>query len=286
MKRCLVTGHKGFIGSSLFQALQNINCEVKGVDLKNGDKENILNDVLNTREFLSFKPEYIFHLACFPRVGFSIENPILTMKNNVLGSSIVLDYAKKVGTVKRVIYSSSSSVVGKGEGPTSPYALQKLTTEMECKIYSQIYGIDTVALRYFNVYCESQKADGPYATAICNWMHFLRQGRTPFITGDGEQRRDMVHLDDVVKANIFAMNCGTNFNGQHLDIGTGRNISLNEIKQIVQKYHDVEFEYREPRAGEVPLTKADVRLAEKFGFKTCITIEEGLNNCFNFEVNK
>jgi len=242
--------------------------------------------VLSSEEYLSFNPDYIFHLACFPRVGFSIENPVLTMKNNALGGSLVLDYARRVGTVKRVIYSSSSSVVGQGDGPTSPYALQKLITEMECKIYSQIYGIDTVALRYFNVYSEDQKADGPYATAICNWMHYLRQGKRPFITGDGEQRRDMVHLSDVVRANIFAMENKTNFKGQHLDIGTGKNISLNEVKEIVKKYHNTDFVYREPRKGEVLLTKADTTIAEKYGFSTCISIEDGLNNFFNFEIKK
>lgn len=286
MSRCIVTGYKGFIGAKVFSSIMERGHEVKGIDLKDGEENDISTRLLQSEEYLSFKPDYIFHLACFPRVGFSIDNPVLTMKNNVLGGSLVLDYARRVGTVKRVIYSSSSSVVGQGEGPTNPYALQKLTTELECKIYSEIYGIDTVALRYFNVYSEDQKADGPYATAICNWMHYIRQGKTPFITGDGEQRRDMVHLNDVVRANIFAMESTTDFKGQHLDIGTGNNISLNEAKEIVKKYHNVDFDYRESRSGEVLFTKADTKIAEKYGFRTCISIEEGLNNCFNFEVKR
>ena len=102
-------------------------------------------------------------------------------------------------------FSSSSSVVGNGDGPTSPYGLQKLISEMECKLYAELYGVDTVSLRYFNVYSEDQKADGPYATAIANWMQFIRDGKTPFITGTGEQRRDMLHVSDAVRANIFAM---------------------------------------------------------------------------------
>ena len=127
------------------------------------------------------------------------------MRNNVLLTSIVLDYAKR-NNVKRVIYSGSSSVVGNGDGPTSPYALQKLTSELETKLYSQLYGLDTVTLRYFNVYSEDQEVTGPYATAVANWMHYIKNNKNPYITGDGEQRRDMLYVHDAVSANIFAMN--------------------------------------------------------------------------------
>ena len=205
MARCLVTGYKGYIGSHLCKKLEELGHEVMGIDLVDG--HDILSDFKEKfhPSYINFKPEYIFHMACFPRVPYSVKNPTSTMKNNVLSTSYVLDFARKVGA-KRVIYSSSSSVVGNGDGPTSPYALQKLVSEMECKLYSDLYGLDTVSLRYFNVYSEDQTVDGPYCTAIANWMHSIRQNIVPFITGDGTQSRDMLHVSDAVEANIFAMN--------------------------------------------------------------------------------
>ena len=208
------------------------------------DGEDIL-DGLN--HFIEFRPEYIFHLACIPRVAYSVEQPVLTMINNVIATSIVLDFANKM-KVKRVIYSGSSSVVGNGDGPASPYGLQKLVSELESKLYTSLYGLDTVTLRYFNVYSPCQKAEGPYATAVANFMQFIRDGKNPFITGDGEQRRDMAHLEDVVSANIAAMQRSTNFNGATYDIGTGSNISLNKIKEIAQEFFpEVQFEHVPPR---------------------------------------
>jgi UDP-glucose 4-epimerase len=224
-------------------------------------------------------------MACWPRVGFSIEDPVSTMRNNVIAGTVLLNFARKCKSVKRVIYSSSSSVVGNGNGPTNPYALHKLTTEMEMGIYSLIYGLDTVSLRYFNVYSEDQKASGPYATAVAHWIHSLKKGVKPYITGDGEQRRDMVHVEDVVSANIFAMNQEQDFKGAVFDVGTGDNISLNEIKDIIQRKHDVEFDYVKPRPGEVMVTKAQTAPLEKIGWTTQIDIKEGIGKCFNFEVN-
>ena len=202
------------------------------------------------------------------------------MENNVLAGSVILDFARRVGT-KRVIYSSSSSVVGNGSGPASPYGLQKLVTEMECKLYADLYGVDTVSLRYFNVYSEDQEADGPYATAVANWMKYIREGKQPFITGTGEQRRDMLHVRDAVAANIFCMNHDDNFNGNHYDVGTGNNISLNEMKEMVQEINSsIKFDYISERPGDVMLTKANVSSLKALGFQTEISIEEGLRDCF------
>ena len=232
MAKCLVTGHKGYIGSRLFANLKSLGHDVKGIDLVEGhDIKKDLKEKFHP-DYYSFKPEYIFHLACFPRVAYSVENPVLTMENNVLSTSYVLNFARNVGA-KRVIYSSSSSVLGNGEGPTSPYALQKLVSEMECKLYSDLYDLDTVSLRYFNVYSEDQEVNGPHATAIAAWMNSIKKGINPYITGTGEQARDMLHVSDAVRANVFAMNRKEKFNGESYDIGTGENISLNELKEIV-----------------------------------------------------
>lgn len=287
MAKCLVTGYKGYIGTHLYEALKEAGHEVMGIDL--ADNHDIIKDLREYRapmrgkfnpHFYNFKPEYIFHLACFPRVAYSVENPILTMENNVLSTSHVLNFARHVGA-KRVIYSSSSSVVGNGNGPASPYALQKLVSEMECKLYTQLYGVDTVSLRYFNVYSEDQKVNGPYATAISNWMETIRKNEVPFITGDGEQSRDMLHVSDAVSANIFAMNREENFNGESYDIGTGSNISLNEVKKIVQKYFpNVEFKYIENRKGDVMRTCANASKMKDLGWSTKVQIHDGINKCF------
>ena len=258
-----------------------------GVDIRDAAGDNILFRSCGLRDtrdkttrFTDFAPEYIFHLACIPRVAYSIEYPVETMENNILAGSIMLDFARRVGA-KRVIYSSSSSVEGNGDGPTSPYGLQKLVTEMECKLYADLYGVDTVGLRYFNVYSEDQTVEGPYATAVANWMQYIREDKKPFITGVGEQRRDMLYVHDAVAANIFCMNQGENFQGAHYDVGTGENISLNEMKEMVWKHHPkVKFEYKPERSGDVYYTKANTQPLADLGWKVKVNLQEGLNRCF------
>ena len=233
MAKCLVTGHMGYIGSHIYTKLEALGHEVKGIDLKEG--RNIM-EALWQEDYQDFKPDYVFHLAATPRVAYSMEHPYQVLYNNVVSSLDVLEYARK-NNVRRVIYSSSSSVRGNGDGPTSPYGASKLIPETLCENYSKVFGVDTVCLRYFNVYSKDQEADGPYATAIANWMRHIDEGRDPFITGDGEQRRDMLHVRDAVSANLFCMHQPQDFNGQHYDVGTGRNISLNEVKDIVLQHH-------------------------------------------------
>lgn len=287
MARCLVTGHKGYIGSKLFARLQSLGHKVIGIDLNEEVSKDINKTLAEDRDgkfhphFFNFQPEYVFHMACLPRVGYSVEHPVETTKNNVLAGTNVLNFARKAGSVKRVVYSSSSSVVGNGNGPASPYALQKFTTELETTMYSHLYGLDTVSLRYFNVYSHDQRADGPYATAVANWMKSIREGVNPFITGDGEQRRDMVNVEDVVNANIFCMNYEEKLSGSVFDVGTGANISLNEMSQIVKEYFpNVIFDYVEPRKGDVMSTKANVSDLAELGWRASIEINKGIADCF------
>ena len=155
--KILVTGHRGYIGSCLYKRLTEMNHDVVGVDLKDG------NDILHCLPNENF--DYVFHLAALPRVGFSVENPSYTLKQNVFATSTLLEWAK-TNKVKRVIFSSSSAVTGNGEGPTSPYGLHKLMCELECQLYSRLYHLDTVCLRYFNVYSENQEYGGSYSTAL------------------------------------------------------------------------------------------------------------------------
>tara|TARA_R110002020_G_scaffold241737_2_gene454991 strand:- start:2507 stop:3364 length:858 start_codon:yes stop_codon:yes gene_type:complete len=277
MALCLVTGQKGYIGSSLYGRLLSMGHDVVGIDMKDGAQFDIL-EGLEKLEKYDF--DYIFHLACIPRVAYSVEQPVHTMMNNVMSTSIMLDFAKRKN-VKRFIYSGSSSVVGNGDGPASPYALQKLTSELETKLYSDLYDLDTVTLRYFNVYSLDQKADSPYATAVANWMRYIREGKNPFITGDGEQRRDMAHKNDVVSANIFAMEYEGRFGGQHYDVGTGSNLSLNEMKDIVNEHFpEVKFDYVGERKGDVLLTKANMEPLRELGWAPEVSVREGISNCF------
>ena len=134
------------------------------------------------------------------------------------------------------------------------------------------------------MYSEDQPADGPYSTAIANWRKSLLKGLTPFITGDGEQRRDMIHVNDVVSANIHCMNYNAGFTGDIFDVGTGDNISLNEVKDLVQKYHAVEFDYVAPRPGEVATTQANVTPLQNHGWTASTNIIAGIEKCFDFEV--
>ena len=288
MAKCLVTGHKGYIGSRLKKQLESQGHEVMGIDFAENSKDDINIKLAEDADgkfhphYFNFKPEYVFHLACIPRVAYSVEQPVKTCRNNILAGSNVLNFSRKVGSVKRFIYSSSSSVVGNGQGPASPYALQKYTTEIETTMYSRLYGVDTVCLRYFNVYSPDQQASGPYATAVANWMRSIRSGENPFITGDGEQRRDMLNVKDAISANIFCMNQEQNFNGSVFDVGTGQNISLNEIKELINKQiPSVQFDYRPARAGDVMLTRANTEPLRHLGWQTEVKIVEGLKECFS-----
>ena len=176
----LVTGHRGYIGSRLYNKLQEQGYEVIGVDLKEGT------DILHTLPEAGVTT--VFHLAAFPSVAYSVENPSYTLMHNVLGTSRLLEWSKK-HKVKRFVFSSSAAVYGNNGKLGSPYALHKLMSEKECKLYSDLYEMDTVCLRYFNVYSEDQEASGPYATAISNFMQHIRDGKNPFISGNGEQKR-------------------------------------------------------------------------------------------------
>ena len=275
MSKCLVTGHCGYIGSKVFAKLKELGHEVRGIDLQEG-----MDVIHHLGDLGDFKPEYIFHLAAIPRVPYSMEFPEEVLENNVLSTIRILEYARKCGA-KRVIYSSSSSVRGNGDGPTSPYGASKLIPEILCKNYSDVFSVDTVSLRYFNVYSEDQTVDGPYATAIANWMHCVRRGARPYITGDGEQRRDMVHVSDVVSANIFCMEVSGPFNGRTVDVATGSNISLNEIEEIVKHHHPgVVFDRRPERAGDVRETKADTEPLRALGWTAKVSIRSGMTKCF------
>ena len=271
MFKCLVTGYKGYIGNHIYNKLCDLGCSVTGIDLQDG--EDIL-ECLPNKKF-----DYVFHLAALPRVLYSVENPYYTFKNNALATSKLLEWSKNHG-VKRVIFSSSSAVKGDKEGPNSPYGLHKLISEMECKLYSKLYDLDTVCLRYFNVFSEDQKYGGAYSTVICAWMELLKQNKPLRFEGDGTQSRDFIHVEDVVSANLFCMKHENNFNGKFFDVGTGDSITLNEIKDIVQKYYNPEWVGAPERKGDVKHTLADINALKNIGWCAKIKAVDAINNCF------
>ena len=269
--KILVTGHRGYIGSHLYEKLLSMGCDVVGVDLKDG------NDVLHCLPDEQF--DYVFHLAALPKVGFSVANPSYTLKQNVFVTSTLLEWSKR-NNVKRVIFSSSAAISGNGHGPTSPYGLHKLMCELECRLYSRLYNLDTVCLRYFNVYSEDQEYGGSYSTALSAWMEMIRRGEKLRLDGDGEQTRDFIHVDDIVSANIFCMECPTPLMGEWFNVAFGKSVPMYYIKDYISKVQKVEWEYAPPREGDVLRSEADISKISSLGWSPTINLDQGLERCF------
>ena len=267
----LVTGHRGYIGNHVCKELAHLGYKVRGIDLKDGE------DILHCLPDEDY--DYVFHLAALPRVEYSVENPSYTLKQNVLVTSTLLEWAKD-HNVKRVIFSSSSAAIGDGTGPKSPYGLHKLMSELECRLYSELYGLDTVCLRYFNAYSEDQPFGGAYSTAICAWMEMIRRNKPLRLDGDGDQTRDLIHVEDIVSANVFCMKHNKPFAGKALNVGSGDSVSMNYIKEYINDSVDVEWSYAPKRKGDVRHTLADISELQKIGWNPKVSIEEGLFRCF------
>lgn len=241
--------------------------------------------------FKKHKFEYVFHFAYIPRVSFSVENPAKTTQNNVGGTALILEKCRDY-KIKRVIFSSSSSVYGGAKklptkeeenpaNPKSPYALQKYTDELMCKIFGELYGLDTVCLRYFNVFGPGQYGDSPYSTVISAWLTALYQPKKKkaFLEGDGKQSRDFCYVDNVVNANVLAMQTKKNFGGEVFNIAHGERTTVLEVKELIEKYsgREIKLEKRKPRLGDVRHTHADISKAKKwFDYEPKIKFEEGI----------
>tara|TARA_R110002020_G_scaffold29001_1_gene91786 strand:- start:7275 stop:8126 length:852 start_codon:yes stop_codon:yes gene_type:complete len=270
----LVTGHRGYIGSLLYNNLLDRGYDVIGIDLKEG--RDILHDLDSLEES---DVKIVFHLAAFPSVTYSVENPSHALMNNVLGTSRLLEWSEKRG-VERFIFSSSSAVYGNDGDLGSPYALHKLMSEKECKLYADLYGLDTVCLRYFNVYSEGQPFRGGYSTVISAWMESLRGSSPLVLEGDGLQTRDFVHVDDVIDANLFAMRYNDNFGGETYDIASGETINLQTIKKYIDSRYNTSWEYRPGRFGDIKHISPGSDKMKALGWKAKIPIKLGLEKCF------
>ena len=251
IKKAIVTGGAGFIGSNLVDRLIDMGVEVHVIDnLSTGKAENVNPKAIFHKLDISTieHPQWnwkdadvIFHLAAMARVQPSIDSPIPYHDSNVTGTLKMLQVAKAL-RISKFVFSSSSSVYGNASVPTSeshklnpmsPYALHKLIGEQYCTLWSKLYGIDTVSLRYFNVYGNRMSLDGAYRLAIPIFASQIKEGIPCAINNDGNQRRDYTYVEDVINANILAATSSIIFNGEAYNVGNGNNVSINEVVDMM-----------------------------------------------------
>lgn len=304
-KTILVTGCAGFIGSNFVATFKRRfpKTRIVGIDdFSTGRKDaldrsirfyegSILNDKLLERVFAKEKPSFVFHFAALPRVSFSVEHPRHTTMVNIVGTVALLEAAKN-HSVKRFIYSSSSSVYGGAKtlptkeadnppNPQSPYAVQKYVGEPFCRMFSALYGLDTVCLRYFNVFGPGQYGDSPYSTVVSAWLEalFFPKKKKAFLEGDGTQSRDFCYVENVVNANILAMQATKRCNGKVFNVANGDQTTLLEVKRLIEQYtgRTLQLERRPARIGDVRHTQADISAAKRwFGYRPTVNFREGL----------
>ncbi len=293
MSKYLVTGGAGFIGTNLVKQLLADGHEVIVLDnYAAGKKEEriqagasyVEGDIRNSEDLdkVCAGVDGIFHLAALPRVTFSVENPELTHDVNVNGTLKVLLAAKK-HKVKRVIFSSSSSTYGAqkkellredmAKNPISPYALHKFIGEHYCRLFSELYGVETVSLIYFNVYGPYFDPDGAYALVVGRFLKQLKEGKPLTVCGDGEYYRDYTHVTDVVGANLLAMSNEKVGKGETFNIGNGTPHTVNELVKIIGG----KFEFVPERPGDARYSGADNSKAKQIlGWAPTIGLEEGI----------
>ena len=292
MSKCLVTGGCGFIGSNIVDRLISDGHEVIVLDNKSADNAKFFvnekaqyacQDISNYQLTNTFYAgvDYVFHLAAESRIGPSIDNPLDTVQKNCLGTATVLQCSRKWG-VKKVMYSSTSSGYGNNPHPNvetqpddclNPYSVTKIAGEKLCKMYTDLFGMKTVTFRYFNVYGDRAPRTGQYSPVIGIFFRQRDAGEDLTIVGDGEQRRDFVHVSDVVSANLAAAfnDVDDEHYGQVYNVGSGKNYSVNEIASWIS---DKQVHLPE-RVGEVRVSLANIdKIKNVFGWEPKVDLEE------------
>ncbi|MGH9511546.1 MAG: SDR family oxidoreductase [Terriglobales bacterium] len=302
MATYLITGIAGFIGSSLADAALEQGDQVRGLDnFSTGKRENIAAVVnridLREADLLDLSAlqdacrgvDYVLHQAAIPSVPRSVANPLESNRANVDGTVNVL-IAARDQKVKRVVYAASSSAYGdtptlpKHEAmlphPISPYAVAKLASEYYMTSFYRCYGLETVSLRYFNIFGPRQDPSSPYSGVLAKFITQMLAGQQPTIFGDGAQSRDFTFIENAVRANMLACKASAaKVAGGVFNVATGRRIDLNETFKIVKKLigYSGEVKYAAERAGDVKHSLADMSKAEEcLGYKPTIDFEEGL----------
>ena len=299
MAQYLVTGGAGFIGSHLAEELIRRGERVRVVDsLITGKRQNLAH--LPTVEFMEGDladldvarravdgVEYVLHQAAIPSVPRSVQDPITSNRANIDASLNVLVAARDAG-VRRVVYAGSSSAYGNmptlpkvetmPTAPLSPYALQKLVAEQYCQMFTELYGLETVTIRYFNVFGPRQDPSSPYSGVISLFIRALVEGRQPTIYGDGGQTRDFTYVANVVDGVLRACQAPA-ASGEVINVATGGRISLNQLFQVVKDLTGATVEpiYADRRAGDVRDSQADIAKAKRLlGYEPIVRFDQGL----------
>jgi nucleoside-diphosphate-sugar epimerase len=300
LKHCLVTGGAGFIGSQLTNELVKKCDRVTVIDnLSTGRLEN-LSEIMDDIEFIRgdirdidilkklFKGvEVVFHQAALPSVPRSVKDPIASNASNIDGTLNVLVASRDAG-VKRVVCAASSSAYGDTEvlpktedlpgNPLSPYAVTKYVGELYSNVFSRIYGLETVCLRYFNVFGPKQDPNSQYAAVIPKFIIAMSKGESPHIYGDGEQSRDFTYIDNVVQANLLAASA-PDVSGEMFNVACGERYTINGLVDNLNEIFGTSIKpiYDPPRTGDVRHSMASIEKANKlFGYRPVVTFQEGL----------
>ena len=284
--KSLVTGGAGFIGSNLVDGLLSLGHEVIVIDNEYSDahnhfywKEYTENYKYDIRDYEKTRPlydgvDYVFHIAAEARIQPSILNPVEAISINSVGTCTVLQCAREAG-VKRLMYSSTSAGYGMNPQPNvetqpddclNPYSISKVNGKKLCKMYTDLFDLDTVIFRYFNAYGERQPVRGQYAPVIGIFLRQLEAGQPLTIVGDGEQRRDFTYVKDIVNANIMAAlsNADKEAYGQVYNVGSGVNYSVNEVADMISN----NTKYIPPRLGEARISLANIdKIYKTFAWK-------------------
>jgi nucleoside-diphosphate-sugar epimerase len=305
-KTFLVTGGAGFIGSHIVHRLQKEGARVRVVDNLSTGKKERLRDIDSSIELIEDDltdrrvcdravqdVEYVLHQAAVPSVQRSIQDPLETNRANVMGTLNLLESCRQHG-VRRLVYAASSSAYGDTQvlpkkedmapNPLSPYALQKFVGERYCKLYNDLYGLETVSLRYFNVFGPSQDPWSEYSAVIPKFATRLQSRQPLVVFGDGEQSRDFTYVDNVVEANILAIKAQRTA-GAVINVGCGEGLTLNRLIRFLEEILQVQavVDYEPPRRGDVRHSLADISLArDVLGYQPKVTLVEGLRRTVEF----
>jgi len=296
----LVTGGAGFIGSHTVERLLQLGAKVRVLDNFATGKRHYLfplqdridlieGDIryLNMVQEATKGVDYVIHLAALPSVPRSIRTPLESNDVNVGGTLNVLIAARDAG-VKRVVYGASSSAYGntevlpKGEDmpalPLSPYAVNKFTGELYCRVFHEVYGLETASLRYFNVFGPRQDPMSQYSAVIPKFVGAVMAGKRPVIYGDGEQSRDFTYVENVVEATLLACTA-QGVAGETINVACGQRVTLSELVKMIGRLLDTEVDpvYETSRTGDVKHSLADIRKAQRrLGYAPKIDLEDGL----------
>ena len=288
----IVTGGAGFIGSHIVEKLKRLDHMVVVIDNEYSDNDNFhwrkdtLNVNIDITDYKALKKactgaDYIFHLAAEARIGPAIENPVNAVNINTIGTCNVLQCAREV-KAKKVLYSSTSSGYGLNEAPNvetqpddclNPYSVSKIAGEKLCKMYTDLYGLNTIIFRYFNVFGERAPRKGQYAPVTGIFLRQRAAGEPLTIVGDGEQRRDYIYVKDVANANVMAAisNPDDDAYGQVYNVGSGKNYSVNEIASFISD----DTINIPPRIGEARNSLANIdKIKKTFAWKPEMDVEE------------